>query len=94
MSSFDKLRREKLLSFTLVVLTLCVGVVIGTVINVNWGVKAAAGGQVAPGASPLVTRAPSLHSSVRLPSTWFQFSGPMPRFQVRGMEEASVVQVA
>ncbi|MGD0501092.1 MAG: trypsin-like peptidase domain-containing protein [Bryobacteraceae bacterium] len=54
MNFFDKLRTEKLLSFTLVVLTLCVGIVIGTVVTVNWGVHAAKGGQAAPGASPLV----------------------------------------
>ena len=46
------------------------------------------------GASPLVTSAPALHSSARLPSTAFQKSGLMPRFQVRGIEEASVVPLA
>ncbi len=64
MSAFERLRKERFLSFTLVVLTLCVGVVIGTVINVNWGVKAAKGGQVAPGATPLVIPNPVELSTV------------------------------
>src|ERR1039458_9179928 len=49
----EKLRTEKLLSFTLVVLTLCVGILIGTLISVDWGVRAAKGNQAAPGATPL-----------------------------------------
>jgi serine protease Do len=53
MSLSEKLRTQKLLSFTLVVFTLCVGIVIGTLISVNWGVKAANGNQAAPGATPL-----------------------------------------
>jgi len=53
MSIFDKLRTQKFLSFTLVVFTLCIGIVIGTLITVNWGVKAARDSQVAPGATPL-----------------------------------------
>ena len=53
MSFSEKLRTEKLLSFTLVVLTLCVGILIGTLISVNWGVRAAKGNQAAPGATPL-----------------------------------------
>src|SRR3954447_17487140 len=53
MSFFDKMRTQKILSFTLVVFTLCLGIVIGTVIN--QGVKAAKDDRVvAPGASPLV----------------------------------------
>lgn len=51
MSLFDKLRRQKLLSFTLVLFTLAIGVVIGTLINT--GVKAAKDNTAAPGASPL-----------------------------------------
>jgi serine protease Do len=54
MSFFEKMRTEKLLSFTLVVFTLCVGIVIGTLITVNWGVRAARDNQAAPGATPLV----------------------------------------
>jgi serine protease Do len=53
MSFSQKLRTEKLLSFTLVVLTLCVGILIGTLISVDWGVRAAKGSQAAPGATPL-----------------------------------------
>ena len=44
--------------------------------------------------SPLVTSAPAEHSSVRLPSATFQKSGLMPRFQVRGIDEARVVPLA
>ncbi len=54
MSFFERMRTEKLLSFTLVVLTLCAGIVIGTLITVNWGVRAARDSQAAPGATPLV----------------------------------------
>jgi serine protease Do len=52
---FQKLRTQKLLSFTLVVFTLAIGIVIGTLINVNTGVKAAKDtNSAAPGATPLV----------------------------------------
>ncbi len=51
MSFFDKLRKQRLLSFTLILFTLAVGVVIGTLINT--GVKAAKDSKVAPGATPL-----------------------------------------
>jgi len=51
---FQKLRTQKLLSFTLVVFTLAIGIVIGTLINVNAGVKAAKDNSAAPGATPLV----------------------------------------
>jgi serine protease Do len=53
MSVFDKLRAQKLLSFTAILFTLSLGIVIGTVINS--GVKAAKndGTAVAPGATPL-----------------------------------------
>jgi serine protease Do len=50
----EKLRSQKLLSFTLIVFTLAIGIVIGTLINVNTGAKAAADPSVAPGATPLV----------------------------------------
>ena len=52
MSFFDKLRTQKLLSFTLILFTLSVGIVIGTLINS--GVKAAKDNPAAPGATPLV----------------------------------------
>jgi serine protease Do len=58
MSFIDRLRTQKLLSFTLVVFTLCIGIVIGTLITVNWGVKAARDSQAAPGATPLTIPSP------------------------------------
>ena len=53
MSLFDRLRTQKVLSFTLVLFTLSVGIVIGTM--VNQGVKAARDDRAiaAPGATPL-----------------------------------------
>jgi len=53
MSFFDKLRTQKTLSFTLILFTLSVGIVIGTLVST--GVKAAKsdGTAVAPGATPL-----------------------------------------
>src|SRR5215831_13460438 len=57
MRFFDKIRTQKVLSFTLVMFTLCLGIVIGTV--VNQGAKAAKDDHaVAPGASPLVIPSP------------------------------------
>jgi serine protease Do len=53
MNFFDRLRTQKVLSFTLILFTLSVGIVIGTL--VSQGVKAAKNdGQAAPGATPLV----------------------------------------
>jgi len=53
MNFFDRLRTQKVLSFTLILFTLSVGIVIGTL--VNQGVKAAkADSPAAPGATPLV----------------------------------------
>src|SRR5580658_2859887 len=52
MSFFDKMRRQRLLSFTLILFTLSIGVIIGTLVST--GVKAAKGQAVAPGATPLV----------------------------------------
>ena len=51
MSFLAKLRTQKLLSFTLILFTLAVGVVIGTLVST--GVKAAKENNVAPGATPL-----------------------------------------
>ena len=67
MSFFDKLRTQKLLSFTLVLFTLSIGIVIGTLINS--GVKAAKDNQVAPGATPLVIPNP-----VELSNTFTQIA--------------------
>lgn len=52
MSFLDKLRAQKMLSFTLMVFTLSIGIVIGTLIT--GGVKAAKDDKAAPGATPLV----------------------------------------
>ena len=51
MSFFDKMRRQKLLSFSLILFTLSIGVLIGTLVST--GVKAAKEQAVAPGATPL-----------------------------------------
>ena len=51
MSSFDKIRRQKLLSFSLILFTLSIGVIIGTMVST--GVKAAKDQSGAPGATPL-----------------------------------------
>ena len=67
MSFQDKLRSQKLLSFTLVLFTLSIGIVIGTLINS--GVKAAKDGQAAPGATALVIPNP-----VELSNTFSQIA--------------------
>lgn len=51
MNWFDTLRRQRLLSFTLILFTLSVGIVIGTLLDT--GVKAAKDQPAAPGAKPL-----------------------------------------
>ncbi len=53
---FDKARIQKLLSFTLILFTLSLGVVIGTLITT--GAKAAKDNAAAPGATPLVIPSP------------------------------------
>src|SRR5580704_12312427 len=50
MNLFDKMRQQKLMSITLMVFTLSVGILIGTLVNVQ---VHAAKGQVAPDATPL-----------------------------------------
>jgi serine protease Do len=68
MSTFDKLRTQKLLSFSLILFTLSIGIVIGTL--VSSGVKAAKDGQsVAPGATQLVIPNP-----VELSNTFTQIA--------------------
>jgi serine protease Do len=52
MRFIDKLRTQKLLSFTLILFTLAIGIVIGTLVNT--GAKAAKDNTAAPGATPLV----------------------------------------
>lgn len=78
MSFFDKLRSQKLLSFTLILFTLSVGIVIGTVINS--GVKAAKDSTVAPGATPL-----TIPNPVELSNTFTQ---------IAKMVEPSVVNIS
>src|ERR1043166_5283174 len=56
MSVLDKLRSQKLLSFTLMVFTLSIGIVIGTL--VSSGVKAASDNSAAPDATPLTIPSP------------------------------------
>ena len=51
MKLFEKMRQQKLLSITLLLFTLSVGIVIGTLINT--GVHAARDQNVAPDATPL-----------------------------------------
>src|SRR5579883_137509 len=67
MSFFDKLRTQKFLSFTLILLTLSIGIVIGTLITS--GVKAAKENTVAPGATPLTIPDP-----VQLSTTFTQIA--------------------
>src|ERR1700688_546345 len=51
MSLFNSLRKQKFLSFALVLFTLAIGILIGTVMSI--GVKAAKDQVAAPGATPL-----------------------------------------
>ncbi len=51
MKLFEKIRQQKLLSVTLMVFTLSVGILIGTLVNTQ--VNAAKGQAVAPDATPL-----------------------------------------
>ena len=78
MSLFDKFRSQKLLSFTLILFTLSIGIVIGTVINS--GVKAAKESTVAPGATPL-----TIPNPVELSKTFTQ---------IAKMVEPSVVNIS
>ena len=56
MSFYDKVRRQKFLSFTLILFTLSIGIVIGTLVQT--GAKAAKEQAAAPDATPLVVPAP------------------------------------
>ncbi len=67
MSFFDKLRTQKFLSFTLILFTLSIGIVIGTLITS--GVKAAKENTVAPGATPL-----AIPNPVELSTTFTQIA--------------------
>ena len=71
MSFFDKVRRQKLLSFTLILFTLAIGVVIGTLVNT--GVKAAKdehGGARRDAAGHSQRRHSCRTSSPTSPRTW------------------------
>src|SRR3984957_3112403 len=78
MSLFHKLRTQKLLSFTMILFTLSLGIVIGTV--VSSGVKAARSENVASDATPLVIPNP-----VQLSNTFSQ---------IAKMASASVVNIS
>jgi serine protease Do len=78
MSFIKKLRTQKLLSFTLILFTLSIGIVIGTL--VNSGVKAAKDSTVAPGATPL-----TIPNPVELSNTFSQ---------IAKMVEPSVVNIS
>ncbi|MDQ2898452.1 MAG: Do family serine endopeptidase [Acidobacteriota bacterium] len=67
MSFFDKVRRQKFLSFTLILFTLSIGVLIGTLLNT--GVKAAKDQSAAPGATAL-----SIPSPVQLQNSFSQLA--------------------
>jgi serine protease Do len=67
MNVFDKLRTQKLLSFTLILFTLSIGIVIGTLINS--GVRAARNDSPAPGATPL-----TIPNPVELSTTFSQIA--------------------
>ncbi|MGD1073362.1 MAG: trypsin-like peptidase domain-containing protein [Bryobacteraceae bacterium] len=56
MNFYDKVRRQKLLSFSLILFTLAIGVLIGTLVQT--GAKAAKEQVVAPDATPLVVPSP------------------------------------
>ena len=66
MNLFDKLRGQKLLSFTLILFTLAIGIVIGTL--VNSGAKAAKDNTAAPGATPLAIPKPVPLQTLSRPS--------------------------
>ena len=68
MSLFAKVRRQKLLSFSLLLFTLSIGILIGTLINTNVG-AARGGGAAAPDATPLVIPSP-----VKLPSEFTELA--------------------
>src|SRR6185312_9320958 len=56
MSFYDKVRRQKFLSFTLILFTLSIGIVIGTLVQT--GAKAAKEQVAAPDATPLIIPSP------------------------------------
>lgn len=94
MSFLNKMRTQKLLSFSLILFTLSIGVLIGTLVST--GVKAAKDQSAAPGATPLVipnpvqlstafsTLAKQLEPSVvNISSTYVQKAHPRVQGRVR-----------
>jgi serine protease Do len=69
MSVFDRLRTEKLLSFTLILFTLSVGIVIGTLISSGIKTAKASSSAAAPDATPL-----TIPSPVELSTTFTQIA--------------------
>ena len=98
MSFADKMRKQKLLSFSLIVFTLSIGVLIGTLVST--GVKAAKDQAVAPGATPLTIPNPVQLSTafsslakqlepsvVNISSTYVQKVAAQPRSRRRPQPE-------
>jgi serine protease Do len=69
MSVFDRLRTEKLLSFTLILFTLSVGIVIGTLISSSIKTAKASSNAAAPDATPL-----TIPNPVELSTTFTQIA--------------------
>src|ERR1700686_2560387 len=69
MSFFNKLRTQKTLSFTLILFTLSLGIVLGTLVNSGGNPAKPEGAAVAPGATPLVIPSP-----VELSNTFSQIA--------------------
>jgi serine protease Do len=58
MSFLNKVRQQKYLSFTVILFTLSIGILIGTVLNSGVKANSQSGGSSAPGATPLVIPEP------------------------------------
>ncbi len=58
MSFLNKIRQQKYLSFTVILFTLSIGILIGTVLNSGVKANSQSGGASAPGATPLVIPEP------------------------------------
>ena len=58
MSFLNKVRQQKYLSFTVILFTLSIGILIGTVLNSGVKANSQSGGNSAPGATPLVIPQP------------------------------------
>ena len=100
MSFLNKMRRQKLLSFSLILFTSMIGVLIGTLAST--GVKAAKEQAVAPGATPLTIPNPVQLSNafsqvakqlepsvVNISSTYVQKTSPRGGCQERGRRSSN-----